>query len=444
MKARSALAALAAFLLFASACSNKERSEGQKIQVKTLTAKKSPQIIPLESYGSVTYKKKNDVCALVEGAIAEQRVIEGSEVSEGEILFELKNVQYEIQQAERRNHLDSAAAKVRAAKNNLAEEEKSAKSLMMALENARINLMQKKEEHSLLLKNLEKNQRLFEAGGISETSMEQMKMEAKASKAEIDVLEKELQIKALGFEEKDLLLAGMVPSENEEERARQFIELNTKSARIQIEMAEVEKRNAERDLEAVNELMKNLTVRSPCSGIVGALYFEKGERVTQNEKLATVIDMKNPYAKVSVQEKDMERIQLGASAVVEIASASYKTESAVDFISPLADLETGNFYIKIPVDNKERKIRLGMFAKCSIKTKSAGEYFIVPESALVRKDGNTAFLYCVQNDLVYQKECPIEMEAEGKIFIKSGIKDGEKIVEFPSANLKEGLRVKCI
>lgn len=444
MKARSTLAVLAAFLFLTSSCSNEKQSEGQRIQVKTLTAKKSQQNVPLESYGSVTYKKKNDVCALVEGAIVEQKVIEGSEVFEGEILFELKNVQYEIQRAERRNHLDSATAKVRAAKNNLAEEEKSAKSLMMSLESARTNLLQKKEEHSLMIKNLEKNQRLFEAGGISESSMEQMRMEAKASKAEIDVLQKELEIKSLGFEDKDLLQAGIVPSENAEERKRQFIELNTQSARIQIELAEVEKRNAERDLEAIDELVKNLTVRSPCSGIVGALYFEKGEQVSQNEKLATVIDMENPYAKVSVQEKDMERIQLGTGALVEIASASYKKESVVDFISPLADLETGNFYIKIPIDNKEQKIRLGMFAKCSIKTKSAGEYFIVPESALVRKDGNTAFLYCVQNDLVYQKECPIEMEDEGKIFIKNGIKDGEKIVDFPSANLREGLRVKCI
>jgi len=63
---------------------------------------------------------------------------------------------------------------------------------------------------------------------------------------------------------------------------------------------------------------------------------------------------------------------------------------------------------------------------------------------LRRRDGNTAYLYCVQNDFVYQKECPIEMELEGKIYIKKGLKDGEKIIEFPSNALKEGLRVKCI
>ena len=49
-----------------------------------------------------------------------------------------------------------------------------------------------------------------------------------------------------------------------------------------------------------------------------------------------------------------------------------------------------------------------------------------------------------KNDFVYKKECPIEMERDGKIYVKSGIKDGDKIVDSPSTTLKEGLRVKCI
>ena len=431
-------------LFIACACSRQSKNSGQCLQVRTLTANKSRQNVTLESYGSVTYKKKNDVCALVDGTIVEQRAQEGDAVKKGEIIFLLKNIQYEIQRAERQNQVNSARAKLKAAKNNLTEQERNAISTIMALENAKASLAQKRDEHSLQMKNLEKNQKLFDAGGISESSLEQMQMEAKSSKTDIDVLEKELQMKLLGYEEKDLLREGIIPSDDKEERKSQYIALNTKSAMIQIEIAEVELKNAQRDLESINELIESLAIRSPCDGIVGALYFENGERVTQNEKLATIIDMDKPYAKVSVQEKDMEKIQIGASALVEIDSASYKEESAIDFISPLADSETGNFYVKIPVDNKEKKIRLGMFAKCSISAKTSGEYFVLPESALTRRDGNTAFFFCVQNDFVYQKECPIEMERDGKIYIKNGIKDGEKIVESPSAALKEGLRVKCI
>ena len=444
MKKKLALALSLATFVFASACSTKKEKQNAGLQVKTLTAKKSRQNITLESYGSITYKKKNDVCALIDGTIAEQKVIEGSSVKKGQILFLLKNIQLQIQKAERQNQLNSAAAKLRAAKNNLVEQERNALSAMMALENASANLLQKKEEYSLQLSDLKKNKKLFDAGGLSASSIERMEMEAQAAKTDIDVLEKEFIIKSLGYGESDLLRQGIVPSQDKDERKRQYVDLNTQGAKIQIELAEVELKNAERDLEAVNALIEGLTVRSPCDGIVGALYFEGGEWVTQNEKLATIIDMEIPYAKVSVQEKDMEKICLGANALIEIDSAAFKEESVIDFISPLADSETGNFYIKVPVNNQSNKLRLGMFAKCSIQTKSSGEYFALPESALFRRDGNTAFFYCVQNDFVYKKECPIEMERDGKIYVKSGIKDGDKIVDSPSTTLKEGLRVKCI
>ena len=444
MKKEVLLLSFALFFAALSSCAKKSGDESKSVQVKTLTAKKSQQKIMLESYGSVTYKKKNDVCALVEGTIVEQRVTEGAAVQKGEILFALKNIQYQIQRAERQNQVNSARAKLRAAQNNLAEQERSALGTIMSLENAKTNLLQKQEEYSLQIKNLERNQNLYRAGGISESSLERMKMDALSSKTDIEVLEKELQMKALGYNENDLLRQGIVPSQDKEQRKRQYVELNTQGAKIQIELAEVELKNAQRDLDSINALIEGLTVRSPCDGIVGALYFENGERVTQNEKLATVIDMEIPYAKVSVQEKDMEKIQIGASAWVEIDSAAFREESLVDFISPLADSETGNFYVKIPVNNRENKLRLGMFAKCSIETQSAGEYFALPESVLRRRDGNTAFFFCVQNDYIYQKECPIEMERDGKIFIKSGIKDGDKIVQNPSSSLKEGLRVKCI
>ena len=62
-----------AIIVLASACSNNDKDSSQSLRVRTLTAKKSRQNVTLESYGSVTYKKKNDVCALVDGTIVEHR-----------------------------------------------------------------------------------------------------------------------------------------------------------------------------------------------------------------------------------------------------------------------------------------------------------------------------------------------------------------------------------
>lgn len=436
------LAALCLALLF-SCAKSKGQQEYAALEVKTFAAKKEAQSVALDAFGSVTYKKKNEVTSLVEGTIYELRAQEGSKVFKGDVLLRMRNVQYEIQRTERKNELNSAKAKVRAAKNNLTERERSIRARLTDLENSRATLAQKKDELELSLKKLESGKKLFGAGGLSKSAYEKMQVDAKAASTEIDILEKEIAAAEMGFRDKDLEAAGIVPASGEEKIA-QLVGLNARGAVIEIELAEVAVQNAEQNLMAVESLMENLTVRAPASGIVGALKCENGESVTQNQALATIIDMDEPCAQVNVQEKDMDKIALGSPALVEIESLGQRQESEVSFISPLADCETGNFYVKIPLSNKDQSLRLGMFARCEIQTKRAGEFYSIPQSAVVRRDGNNVSFYCVQNNFVYKKECPVEMEKDGKIFVAAGLCDGEKIIERPAAEIKEGSHVKEI
>ena len=437
---------LAGAVLCAVLCScAKAKGGGEELlEARTVTVKKSAQNFCLDTFGSVTYKRKNEVTALVEGTVYELNVQEGSKVCQGDVLLRMKNVQYEIQKAEFQNQLNSAKARLRAAKNNLTQEELGAQSRMLSLENARASLAQKKEELDLSKKNLEKNRSLFEAGGISESAFEKMSLECQAVQTEVAILEKEIKADEMGFRDQDLLAAGMEPSEDSEEKARQLVELNVQSAKIQIELCAAEAQNAEENLRSINSLMENLTLRSPMSGVVGTLNVENGERVTQNQKALTIIDMSEPFAQVTVQEKDMEKIALGSPALVEIESLGQNQKSAVSFISPLADYETGNFFIKIPLKNAEENLRFGMFAQCSIETNKRENFFAAPPEAILGRNGNNIVFYCVKNGYVFQKECPIEMERNGKIFISGGIEDGEKIVVNPSSAIKEGVHVKEI
>ena len=259
-----------------------------------------------------------------------------------------------------------------------------------------------------------------------------------------EALEKELKMQEMGFTDQDLIAAGVEPSEGQEEKERQLIDLNLRGAKINIELSEAEKKNAEQNLKSIVSLMENLTVRAPADGIVGVLNYENGERVSQNEKILTLIDMNEPFAQVAVQEKDSQKIQVGSPALVKIESLDDEQKSQVSFISPMADFETGNFSLKIPLRNENGAMRLGMFAHCSIETKSFGKYFLLPETAALKRNANSVAFYCVENGYIFLKECPIEMERDGKIYLEKGVSDGEIIVENPSAELKEGLHVKTI
>ncbi len=443
MKGKKTAALLSLCALLASCAKEGARKEAET-EARVITVKKSELHSTIDTYGSVTYKKKNDVSSLVDGTIVGLFVQEGSQVKKGDIMLKMKNVQYEIQKVERENALNSATAKARAAENNLREEEKNIKSKMLSIENARATLLQKKGELDFMKKNLEKNKKVFLAGGIAASAYEQMEIECNSEKTEVEILEKELRMQEMGFTDQDLLAAGMEPSEKQEEKELQLLELNLRGAKINIELSEAEKRNAEQNLKSIVSLMENLTVRAPTDGIVGALNYENGERVFQNEKILTLIDMEEPYAQVTLQEKDSQKIQLGSPALVKIESLDYEQKSQVSFISPMADYETGNFVLKIPLKNQSGLMRLGMFAHCSIETKSSGKYFLLPEKAAIKRKANNVAFYCVENGYIFQKECPIEMEKDGKIYLDKGVSDGEKIVENPGAELKEGQHVKAI
>lgn len=443
MKGKKIAAIFAACAALAS-CAKKSAKKAPELEVRAITVKKSELRSTIDTYGSVTYKKKNDVSSLVDGTIVELFVQEGSRVKKGDVLLKMKNVQYEIQKVECENALNSTTAKVRAAMNNLREEEKNAKSKILSLENARASLEQKKSELGFMEKNLEKNKKVFLAGGIAPSAYEQMEMEFSSAKTEVEILEKELKMQEMGFTDQDLIASGVEPSDAQDEKERQLIELNLRGAKINIELSEAEKKNAEQNLKSIVSLMENLTVRAPADGIVGVLNYENGERVSQNEKILTLIDMDEPFAQVAVQEKDSQKIQVGSPALVKIESLDDEQKSQVSFISPMADFETGNFSLKIPLRNENGAMRLGMFAHCSIETKSFGKYFLLPETAALKRNANSVAFYCVENGYIFLKECPIEMERDGRIYLEKGVSDGEMIVENPSAELKEGLHVKTI
>lgn len=433
----------AATMFALSACS-KEHSQENLAHVKTITARLTPHTTKLKAFGTVTYGKKNDITALVEGTIYELTVKEGDKVKQGDVVLRMKNIQYEIQRSENQNQVNSAAASLESSKNNLTRTILNVNSQIMSLENSRLNLAQKQNELCLVKETLEKNETLFEAGGVSKQDIAQMRLNAQGTQTEIEILQKKIQIEELGFRDEDLILAGYIPSDDKETRRNQLIELNTRSAQLEIEIAKVNLQNARENLKSTNMLIENLTVRASSDGIVGVLNFENGEHVMQNEKLMTIVDVSAPYTLVNIQEKDMQGIELGSEAELEVVSLNEFQSAKIEFIAPVADMQTGNFNVKIPMKNDDDKIKLGMFVRCSIQTNMSGAFFILPESVVLKRDGNRISFYSVQNEILVVKNCVADMEHDGKFFIESGISDGEKIVENPSSALREGMHVKAI
>lgn len=427
---------------FIFSCKEEETSSRAIVEkVSIIEAQKDKFVEQLNSFGSITYNTKNDVTSLESGQLYYFPVKEGDYVRKDQVIARLKNIQLEFQKEQYENALVTANASLAIEKNSLRESRLSVESKLLSLQSDLLNIEQKELELKQFQENLKNQTELHEIGGVTDSSLKQLLLEEKSMITNIAILKKQFEISSLGMRDQDLIEAGYKIPSDENEKKNLLIELNTQSVVTRIKAAEVEVRNAETSLNSINKLIDELTIKAPISGIIGVKKFETGEYVESNSVIATIIETSSVYALIYLQEKDVVNYSIGTQLKIEIPSLNKQYTSQINEISPIADTQSGNFAVKASIKNNNDLIKPGMFVKCSIIQNNEEEFIKLPESCLLYKNENSGFIFCVKNNLAVQKKVEIKATKDGFIWITSGIKEKDIVIDNPSPFLKEGQNV---
>lgn len=438
-KNRNSLCIIVCLCVMFSSCHKKEQNAESTVRtVRTVQVVFEKIDNDLNSFGTISYKTKNDIVAQVEGTIAQLKVKEGDYVMKGETLAVLRNIQLELQKEQYEGSVITAEASLNVTRTKLDEEILNIESRLLSLEKSAIEIEQQKLELDDAIDNLEKQKALYEIGGITDSAYKSVQLSVKATKAEFEMLKKDREVSLLGLRDEDLHNNGYVVSDNEYERKQQLIDLNTRSVKAEIEASEANLENAKNNLKAVDMLLDELTITAPASGIIGAKYYETGEFVPENEKIFTIMDTSSVLAVFSIQEQDIINFETGTSLLVEITSLHKDIDATITEISPIADPKTGNFTVKAELGNRKNDIKPGMFVKCSIIRRTEESYAVIPDTTLLQKSGNTVVVYAVHNGYAVKRTLDMVSQKDGNVWIRSGLDEGDSIVDKPSPFLKEG------
>lgn len=442
MHVNKSLILLLLFVILASCKQNNKKQDDSKMTVNVIKVQNKILDNTLNNFGTISYKSKNDVTNLVAGTIISFNVKEGDTIKKGQTICRLRNVQLEIEKEQCLSTLESANAALAIQNVNVADQKLSIESRLLSLEKSEMTIKQKNLELESRQKDLESSERLHDIGGTTDVELEKLQISISSLETEIAVLKKELEISSLGLRNIDLIQNGIEPSEDPEERKKQLIDLNIKSALSQVDSAKAQVNSAQQKLNSVNKLIEELTIRSPVDGIVGTKYFENGEYVKENEKIITIIDTASVYGVFYVQEQDMVNFEIGASMNISIPSLNKSLNSKIDEISPVADPQSGNFSVKTVLKNKDGQIKPGMFIKCSIQKGEQYSYPCIKDTVLLSNEEKNAKIFCVVNNLIIQKTINIKAHKDGFIWVDSGLNEGDIVVNKPSPFLKEGQYVE--
>jgi RND family efflux transporter MFP subunit len=358
------------------------------IEVETATAVQSASsggasgAAVLNASGYVVARRQATVSSKVTGKVAEVLIEEGMAVKEGQLLARLDDTTTRPVYALAQRQLDAARKNLSEVEVRVAEAER----------------------------NLRRTQQLRQDKLVSELQLDQAQSEAAALTARLEALRSEVQV------------------------------------------AEGTVRVRAQDLD-------DLLVRSPFDGVVVSKDAQPGEMVSPisagggftRTGIATVVDMDSREIEVDVNEAFINRVKANqqTEAVLD-AYPDWVIPSHVINIVPTADRQKATVRVRIAFDTLEPRILPDMGVKVSFledrevegaQAAAPRPAVRIPAAAVIR-DGDTSFVWRVQDGELERVAVRTGGERDGQVEVLSGINPGDVVVAAPVEGLSEGAKVK--
>ncbi|MDR2842917.1 MAG: efflux RND transporter periplasmic adaptor subunit [Spirochaetaceae bacterium] len=435
---------------FAMSCANlnKEKTsvDIKKVKGYPATFKVLPNTI--DGFGTLSYQKKVDVSSTQDAVIQKIYFREGNKVNKGDVIIVLENPQIILAVERAENSLEQAEAALQLANSTLFETELQAEANLLSLEKLDYEMALAWKDYYEEERKQKAQEILYEAGGLSDEAIRGSRFKLESQHNSLELAQRDLEIKRIGFRERDLIAAGIKVPENNDDKIKAFVQLLTKKAQAEITAAIAQRDAAKKELKSCNIAKSELTIRSPINGILAAKYLEEGESVKKEDKLATMMDSDYLYAVIPVRETDVFKIQNGMSADVSIDGINKIYTGSIDLISPYADSKSFTFSVRVLISKNKIDDKYfpkpGMFTRVVIDLGNPRTVLLVKESSVFDIQNNEGSIFIVNGNLLVEKKVVLGDIAGDEFEIKEGLSEGEIAVLHRDSDLKEGDYVTVI
>jgi len=177
--------------------------------------------------------------------------------------------------------------------------------------------------------------------------------------------------------------------------------------------------------ENAQESVDQTVVEAPISGIISSLNFEESNMATSQNSLV-VTDLETLKIDLEVTEDVINRLTPESTAVVSFETVDLEKTGDIVFVNPVADQRTGLYKISLSVDNSKMNLKSGMFARVKFSFDNT-EAFLIPIDAVLSEDAN-AYVYIVVDNKPSKQVVELG-EDDGEIVeILSGITAADLVI----------------
>ena len=252
-----------------------------------------------------------------------------------------------------------------------------------------------------------------------------------------------------------------------------LLKLDDRSWNAIAEKAEIDLRDAQKDLDRWNELKKTgavsqdgyeeirsrqelariaLTdgkvqlqrceVRSPIDGIVADRLVEEGEYVNDGQLVFSVVTVDPVKLVLDVPERDMVSLRDGDILTFVLdALPGQVFEGRITFIAPTASRQSNSFRVEASVPNAEGTLKPGMIARALLQRGVYQNAVSIPLGAIIPRKGEYV-VFVAEGDRAARRLVKIDTILGQDALIADGIRSGDHLIVEGGRTLRDGALIQ--
>ena len=222
-------------------------------------------------------------------------------------------------------------------------------------------------------------------------------------------------------------------------------------SRAELEQAETSVKTAQAQVEAINSQIRENEVQlqyyrvtAPAEGIVGDIEVRQGDRVMPQTLITTVDAPEGLEAYINVPLERATSLRQGLTVELLDTNGTVITANPITFIAPRADDVTQSILVKATLRTRPPGIRVQQYVRARIVW-SNDPAISIPVVAVNRISGQYFVFVAEQGRggvVAHQKPITVGDLIGDSYIVRSGVKEGEKVIVSNLQKLQEGAPVK--
>ena len=217
------------------------------------------------------------------------------------------------------------------------------------------------------------------------------------------------------------------------------------NSKSQLDSARAQVAAAEAALDSSRIALRDASLVAPISGIVSKRYVVAGEKVSAEQQVVTIVDLRLLELAGTVGTQDVARLSAGLPVTLKIEGVDKPLEGRLARIAPAVEAGTRSIGVAVQLQNPKETLRAGQYAVAQVQIGDATPRLTVPIGAISSASGQE-YVWTVEGGKLLRRTVTTGRRdpVRGRAEVLEGLKGDAPVLGARFDNLREGAKARVV